>query len=280
MRQAYDAIWAEVDRGRWSLRALASHPVQYRPGSFDDVSNGHLAFHAMRIERHALGPGDLSVYVARYTADGALAGLPTGRDRRDIVDVRYFKPAGRLQYDAEVMVQGGDVAGRDVEAWAVGARTRYALSDAGWRPKIGVQFDAASGDRNPRDGRVQRFNPLFPNGIYFTQAGYTAYTNLIHLKPTLTLDPVKAVTLLAGVGFQWRETTRDAVYVQPSLPVPGTAGQGGRYTGTYLQGRGDWRITPHFRASVEAVHFDVARLVRRAGGHDADYVAVELGYAF
>jgi hypothetical protein len=38
-------------------------------------------------------------------------------------------------------------------------------------PRLGLKVDGASGDRHPGDGRVETFNPLFPNGYYFTLAG-------------------------------------------------------------------------------------------------------------
>lgn len=65
-----------------------------------------------------------------------------------------------------------------IGAWVVGSLAGYTL-DVPWTPRIGIQADAASGDRHPGDGRVETFNPLFPNGYYFSLAGYTDYANLI-----------------------------------------------------------------------------------------------------
>jgi hypothetical protein len=87
-----------------------------------------------------------------------------------------------------------------------------------------VQVDAALGDRHPGDGRVETFNPLFPNGCYFTLAGYTGYANMIHVEASITLRPTNSLTLLGALGFQWRETTTDPVYQQANDVVPGTAG--------------------------------------------------------
>jgi len=57
------------------------------------------------------------------------------------------------------------------------------------RPRIGIQVDAASGDKHAGDSTIGTFNPLFPNGYYFTLAGYTGYTNLIHIKPSVVVKP-------------------------------------------------------------------------------------------
>jgi len=69
--------------------------------------------------------------------------------------------------------------------------------------------------------------------------------NFIHVKPGLTIRPTPKLSLMSAVGFQWRETTADAVYVQPNIPVRGTAGKPGRWTGMYVQLRAEWAITPN-----------------------------------
>ena len=127
---------------------------------------------------------------------------------------------------------------------------------------------------------LRTFNPLFPNGAYFTLAGYTGYVNLIHFKQSLTLQPTNSVKILLAVAEQWRETTADAVYAVPNIPLPGTAGQPGRYTGTYGQGRVDWTITRQLSFALEAVYFNVSDVIERAGGHNSTYLGVQLAYGW
>ncbi|MDB5483128.1 MAG: hypothetical protein JWO83_4181 [Caulobacteraceae bacterium] len=42
----------------------------------------------------------------------------------------------------------------------------------------------------------------------------------------------------------------------------------------------DWAVSEHHAAAIEAVHFAVAQVIRQAGGHDGDYVGVELKYGW
>ena len=44
-------------------------------------------------------------------------------------------------------------------------------------------------------------------------------------------------------------------YTLPDVPVPDTAGRGGRYVGTSGQFRADCGLTPHIALALEAVHF-------------------------
>jgi hypothetical protein len=178
------------------------------------------------------------------------------------------------------MLQSGHVGNSTIGAWALGSLAGYTFNDVPGTPRAGIQIDAASGDRHPGDGRIGTFNPLFPNGYYFTLAGYTGYSNLIHVKPSITLKPASNLSLLAAVGFQWRETTADAVYAQGSVPVTGTAGHGSLWTGMYVQLRADWTIAANLIGSVEAVHFQVGDAIRAVGGSNADYIGVELKYGW
>ena len=104
--------------------------------------------------------------------------------------------------------------------------------------------------------------------------------NLIHVKPSLTVKPITNLALMFAAGLQWRETTADAVYVQPNIPVRGTAGKPGQWSGVYAQFRADWTITPSLVAAVEAVRFQIGEAIRRAGGHDSTYFNVELKYGW
>lgn len=281
VRQAFDALWLDWERAPWRVITFTSRPVQYRSEhTFDDYSNGHLRFGGFRVERQHVGPGDLSAYVARYRRDGARYLTVTGNDIRDIVDLRYAGNKAGLDWDLEAMRQSGHVGTTPVHAWATGARAGYTLEGLPWTPRLGLQLDSASGDRHPDDGRLGTFNPLFPNGYYFTLAGYTGYVNLLHLKPSLTLHPDSRLAATVAVGMQWRQTVADAVYLQPNLPVPGTAGHGGRWTGAYAQLRLDYQVNRNLTTDLEAVHYRIGNAIRQAGGRNGDYLELELKFSW
>ena len=173
------------------------------------------------------------------------------------------------------MNQTGRIGIEPIEAWAVGSLAGYTFAAVNWSPRVGIQLDAASGDGNTKR-TFGTFNPLFPNGYYFTLAGYTGFTNLIHIKPSLTLSPTSSLKIAIAAAVQWRQTTADAVYTQPDVAVPNTAGRPGAYTGSYGQLRLDWTIDRATSFAIEAVHFKVGEAIRNAGGHDSNYLGVEI----
>jgi len=279
IRQSYDAVWAEYERDRWRLTGFFSLPVQDRDlRAFDDYSSTRLTYGGVHATRKLFGSSELSVTLSRFTQDGAKFLAAQGDERRDIVDVHLSGSSRGYDWDVEGMNQIGRIGSKPIEAWAVGSLGGYTFSRRAWSPRFGLQIDAASGDGDPAGHTFGTFNPLFPNGYYVTLAGYTGYVNFIHLKPSVTLQPATGVKVALAAAGQWRETTADAVYTQPDLPVSGTAGQPGSYTGTYGQMRIDWAATPHVALALEAVHFAVADVIRRAGGHDGDYLGLQTQY--
>jgi hypothetical protein len=276
VRQSYDALWGEYEKGDWHFTGFYSQPVQNRDlRAFDDYSSGHLTYGGLRVERLLGELGHLSATLSRFTQDDAHFLSVTGNERRYIADIHAAGKADALDWDVEAMGQSGSIANEDVRAWAMGSRAGYTIAELPWTPRLGLQVDAASGNSDPDGHTLGTFNPLFPNGYYVTLSGYTGYTNFVHLKPSLTVSPTPKMTLLLAAAGQWRETTADAVYTQPDIPVAGTAGHGGSYTGTYFQTRLDWQVSEHFSAAIEGVRFDVARAIRDAGGHDGNYLGVE-----
>jgi hypothetical protein len=280
VRQSFDAAWGDWESGPWRFIGFLSQQVQYFLNyPLDDTSNSHFRFHTLRVERQVLGTNELSAYYSFYQKDNARYLDASGDEKRNVFDARFAGKLDRVDWDLEAMGQTGVIGGKDIRAWAAGARAGYTFTQFGWQPRLGLQMDAASGDRHPGDDVLSTFNPLFPNGYYFTLAGFTGYVNLIHIKPSLTVKPVKNLSIMGALGFQWRATTADAVYVQPNVPVAGTAGRGDPWTGTYAQLRMDYRFNANLTGALEAVYYRIGDTLRQAGGHNSDYVGVEMKYS-
>ena len=280
VRQAYDGATAAYTAGPWRFIVLYTDPVQNRNlRAFDDYSSPHLSFGLVRIERK-IGDSSLSAYVGRFRQDGARFPSASGNERRNIVDLRFTGAGGAYDWDVEGVIQNGSIGTRSIHAWATGAIVGRTFAAAPLRPRLSLQFDAASGDKSPTDNQLNTFNPLFPSGSYFNTAGYQTYANLFHIKAGLSVTPRDRLRLGVGIGSEWRQTVADAIYTIPDVPVAGTAGQGGRYVGAYGELRADYVLTPHLAVALEFVDFSAGPTIVSAGGHDTDYFGAEVRYGW
>ena len=281
LRQSYDGVSVAYTLGPWRVNALYTHPVENRDSSlFDDYSGPRLSFDLLRLAREITSSSSLSTYVAEFRQDDVRFPSVSGNERRDIAEVRFAGVSGRFDWDAEAMSQTGQIGSQAIRAWATGVVVGETLGSSTVQPRITLQFDAASGDKSAADNQLNTFNPLFPSGYYFTNAGCTTYVNLVHIKAGLLMNALKNLKLTTGVGVQWRETVADAIYTIPDVPVPGTVGHGSRYVGTYGQFRADYNVTPHIALALEYVHFSVGATVVSVGGHDTDYFGAEVRYGW
>lgn len=280
VRQAYDAVWGDYELGDWRVISFASRPVQYRNATvFDDFSAPSLSLDGFRVERRNVGPGNLAVYYLRYQRDDARFALASGDERRNAFDAHYSGTAGPIDFDIEGMLQQGGIGDQPLLAWAFGERSGYKFKQFLWQPQLSLQVDAASGSRSAT-GTVGTFNPLFPNGSYFTLASLTGDANLVHVKPILSVTPAESLSLQAAFGLQWRETTQDAIYTFPVQAIAGTAGRGDAWSGAYLQLDAVKQITANIMLSVEYVHYTVGDAIRAAGGHNTDYGNIQFSFAW
>jgi hypothetical protein len=275
VRQSYDAAWADYENGPWRFITFYSLPVQNQDkvlGDYGSVTKQ--TFGGARAQYKFSESLSITSYYANFTQANVQLANASGSEKLDIFDLHLNGSANHFDWDIEAMNQTGSIGTKPVEAWAVGSLDGYTFADVNWTPRLGIQVDAASGDSNGHT--FGTFNPLFPNGYYFQLAGYTTYANLIHVKPSLTLQPTSSLKITLAAAAQWRETTADAVYTLPDVPVPNTAGRPGAYTGSYGQFRLDWTIDRATSLAIEAVHFAIGDALRNAGGHDSNYLGVEI----
>jgi hypothetical protein len=210
-----------------------------------------LTLSGILIRRRLFESAQLSADYMRYSCDAAVFPSVSGDERRDIVDLRFSGAANGFDWDLEAMNQTGRIGVQIIEAWAVGALAGYTFPDVGWTPRLALSIDVASGDRNPHDDKLETFNPLFPNGYYL--ADDTGYPNLIHVKPTVR-------SIRSALLISWP-------------PSPGSGARRRRTRST---------ASPVFLSSErrEDLADAIRNPIREAGGHDSNYLGVELTYGW
>jgi len=273
----FDSFHIDYTDRAWRVVGFYSRPVAQRDGNpFDDVSSRGLTLSGVRVEWRDFGHGKLSLFAAQLRDDSASYVSATGRERRNILDLHYAGRWSGWDWDAEGMGQGGQVGAKRIRAWGLGGAIGHTWVSGRWSPRLGFQVDAASGTNDLNGDVAGTFNPLFPNGYYELLVGYPGYANFVHLKSSAMVFLTRALSALVSAGAVWRETTADAVYLLPAIPVAGTAGKGSAYSGAYAQLRLDWRLSAHLAGAIDAESFAHSRSLHQAGARDGHYIGIEL----
>ena len=282
VRQAFDAIWADYETGPWRWIAYATQPVQYRDNSdFDDVSNRHLTFSGVRVERKAVGPGDLSAYYSRYNRSNAHFLDATGDEHRDVFDARYSGTVNHVDWDVETMYQSGHVGTKTIGAWAVGSLAGYTFAstavDTARRSAGGCGFGRHPSGRWPR----RHLQSALSERLLLRARG---------LHRLYEPDSREAVADQSSRRASSRCSRALACNGARPPPTPSISkarrscrarrDTASRWTGFYTQLRADWAVTANLAAALEAVHFQVGPSLRELGARNADYVGAELKFGW
>ena len=202
----------------------------------------------------------------------------TNTPNRDYLQpgLRLFRPPQKGRWDFEldsswrngsrrVSSDSRDTRDLKVRAFAAHAHIGYTF-DAPWQPRVGLDWDFASGDRSPNDRYYDQFERLFGGrrtdlgntGIHgpLTPANIRAPGGRIELKPNARADLRLAIKRAA------LDQARDAWVV---ARVQDRTGQSGTLIGTTIDGRARYWLTPdHLRLEVGASALIPGRFAKTA----------------
>ncbi len=176
--------WSNVGRA-WDGARLRLRGTGFTVDLFDTVvkevniakRNGH--FWGLYASCKAVPEHEFDAYLlGRDQRDGTFTNehgtLGNLSDRT--LGARVKGTPGRFDYTGEADWQFGRKAGQRVRAWALAATGGYTLEHS-LKPRLGVEYDFASGDPDPSDNKVSTFDPLFPFGH-----SYQGYQDLFSWK--------------------------------------------------------------------------------------------------
>ncbi len=105
-------------------------------------------------------------------------------------------------YGTEYAVQLGSRSHDEIQAWAFHQELGYTFSKAKWTPRLYGEYNHASGDRNPTDGKFQTFDNLFPTN--HNKYGYIDLMSLKNMNDYMIGASVKPhQRLLFSADYHW-----------------------------------------------------------------------------
>ncbi|MET3667238.1 alginate export family protein [Caulobacter sp. 1776] len=273
IRQSFDGLRVTRAAGKLKLDAFYLQPVALSPSAFDDKRSRTQRFYGLYASTKLSPRQTLDVYALGLERDRVRFGQVTGDERRVSLGARLAGARGAVDYEAEGLIQGGRFAGRRIRAFAASAGGGYTLNQP-WKPRLGLRLDLGSGDKDPADGKLGTFNPMFPKGAYFNETGLTSWGNLVALRPSLGVTPCKAVSLEASYTVHRRWTTGDAIYLQPLAPLAPVGVDRSKDVGDAIQLDGSWQVSRNLRLQAQFARQAAGPAVRALGGRATDTAVV------
>ncbi len=224
------------------------------------------------IEKHTI---DAYAYY-RDIADQSVTGEDTTHgglgDRKDVTSgVRLLGKLGPWDYEGEAALQVGRYAYDDELAWMAVARLGYTVEDMAWKPRLGLEYDFASGDHDPTDGDRGGFDDLYGSrhGVLGI-ADYTGRSNLHDFVVQASASPVKNWTVGADYHYFVLAEEEDA-WRASDLTVmrQDTSGDSGRDLGSELDLQATYKLK-NLDLSFGGARFFAGNYVENTTGRDKD----------
>ena len=189
--------------------------VTVHPSSLDKHGAG-LTFHGAYATLPSLIPHiSLSPYVLVHNVRGvtSLQGLKGNQVEATFgAEVDGMLPA-RFSYEANASLQRGSYANDQIHAGQSFIKVYYLALHLPWKPRIGGEFDYATGNNHADANRFSTYDQQYPsNHNAFGNVDLFGYQNIRQERINLDLGPARNLSLLVQGGFLNLAQTRDSIY--------------------------------------------------------------------
>jgi hypothetical protein len=242
-RRTFEGVVLEQDMESYTIDAFVTKPVVVDFNDFDHDDDS-LYFSGVYTTFDVDETTGLDAYglALNETTSGKFFAGDTGRPgTRDVytLGLRAWTKDADLDAETEFARQFGQRAGDTIRAYMFTARAGYTFAESTWAPRVGFNYDYASGDDDPTDGTLGTFNQLFPLGhAYNGYLDLVGRQNIHDLEFDLTLQFDDRTTFKLAHHFFRLDERTDFLYNAGGAPVlQDVTGAAGRNVGT------EWDLT-------------------------------------
>ncbi len=216
--------------------------------------------------------------VAGEPDSGATVSTNTGNTEHATLGFRVFgSDESGIDWDAQAAAQRGDIAGDPLRAYAARAGLGYTF-DSDWKPRVGLEYDYATGEERPDDGDRDQFQVLFPtNHAYYGIHDYVAWSNVRAWGLHFSVEPTTDVKVETSFwDFRLDETAGGWVLDSGVRLRPGMPGLE-RALGREFDLVVTWKVNPAMTLQLGWAHFFAGRFVEETQG-DGDALDTDFAY--
>lgn len=120
-----------------------------------------------------------------------------------------------IDYTVESHFQCGEYGTKNQEAWAVAARAGYTFKELPWTPRVGVEYDFASGDDDPSDKNHRTFDNLYPTNHNQGNYGFidlVSWQNIHDFRGNIKVVPTNKLVVQVDYHYFLLDEEEDGWY--------------------------------------------------------------------
>lgn len=213
--------------------------------------------------------GNNELYYLGFDVNQARFNDVSGHETRHTLGLRRFGRIGeRFKYNTELMYQFGTIGTADISAFNIEADWRYTFPNSEWRPELGVKFEWSSGDNAPGDNKINSYNPMFVNPEYYGLAKIITPSNVVSIRPFISLDPNDKLNLYLEYAKFWRESDGDGLYRVTRFLLRVGGNNLSRDLGEQIGFRARYEIDRNWSMDLDASLFWAGEYLEQSGAHE------------
>lgn len=266
--RTFDAVRATFHHRGYRLDAFAASVVVLRQGEFNkhtDANNLHGLYGSIEklAPKAVVEPYVLWRLSPRMRTEN---GAPGKLDFKT-VGLRWVGklPQG-FDYGIETALQTGSLGTDAVSAWAGHWLVGYTLTGLRYEPRLIAEYNFASGDGDPRDGKRGRFDTLYPTGHdRHGLADQVGWSNIHHARFGMECKPKPTWLLTTSYHSWWLASAHDGLYnAGGALLVRAAAGSAGRHVGQELDAQAIYTVSKQLQLGLGFAHLFPGTFLKKA----------------
>ena len=278
IRRTFDGARIGIPVAGGGLDLFYLRPVEIDPEGWNNREDaGELVaglYYARKPDGDRLG---FDAYAFRFERAFQDYQNASGAEGRNVFGGRLFGSLQRFTLNSELTFQGGRAGDESVRAWSWQNDVSFKTTDQSpW--SLGLKANAASGDSDRSDGRLETFQPIYAAPPYFMQSALIAAANLANIQPYVEWEAGPTVTLTVELQADWRMETADGFY-QPPLE-PQSLDERGHFIGSQAGVSIRWAAKKELLVEAWTSRFFTDGPLERAGARDTTFFALMVTASF
>ncbi|WP_411728117.1 alginate export family protein [Methyloglobulus sp.] len=257
----------------WDLDTFAFQPIERLKYEFDRADEDTWIYGGVLSLKQWSDYVTIQPYFIGRKQNGDPAN-PVAANRKPDLDIYapglrvygLFGDSG-LDFDADINKQFGRSGSlssnkkqdlRQHDALAYSLELGYTF-DHDWKPRASLYYGYGTGDKNPADNKLERFDPFFGFNQPWSRNDYFSWDNIITPKARVEFTPYKDVRVDAGYNAFWLQSETDA---WNRANLRDRSGESGSFLGHEFDIRMRHKLNPYVDWSLSYARFEPGNFTR------------------